>query len=172
MRERECVGKGRGEEWEILADSTVEVTGRCGELRPDEPPEFCSPSIGPEQNCLLFGSLFVACMDSGCVFSRPPDGIVIRTFTTIPGVTPYHSYFLFSKSLETLAHLANLIGKDYSSRTKTLGVSEIRKPMESSWCPDWYGSTSSMIWMTGKCDVKCLLEKMCPISPKNDENKT
>ena len=155
-----------------FSNSIVEVTSRCGELRPDEPPEFCPQSIGPEQNGLLFGSSFVACMDSDCVFSRPWDGIFIRTFTTIPGVTPYHSYFLFTKSLETLAHLANLIGKDYSSRTKTLGVSEIRKPMESSWCPDWYGSTSSMIWMTGKCDVKCLLEKMCPISPKNDENKT
>ena len=43
------MGKGRGEECEILADSTVDVTSRCGELRPDEPPKFCPQSIGPEQ---------------------------------------------------------------------------------------------------------------------------
>ena len=57
-------GRAEGEERVILADSTVEVTSRCGELRRDEPPEFCPQSIGPKQNGLLFGSSFVACMDS------------------------------------------------------------------------------------------------------------
>ena len=166
MRERECVWKGRGEEWKILADSTVEATSRCGELRLDEPPESVLNPLGLNKMACCLKALFVACMELHCVFSRPRDGTVIRTFTTIPGVTPEHSYFLFTKSLETLAHLANLIGKDYSSRTQTLGVSGTREPKESSWCHDWYGSTSSMIWMTGKYDVKCLLEKMSPISPE------
>ena len=95
-------------------------------------------------------------MDSGCVFSRPPDGIVIRTFTTNPGVTPEQSYFLFTESLETLVYLANFIGKDYSSRTQTLGVLGTQEPKESSWYHDWYGNISGIIWLTGKCDVKCL----------------
>ena len=89
-----------------------------------EPPEFCPQSTGPEQNGLLFGSWFATCMDSGCVFSRPPDEIVIRTFTTIPGVTTEQSYFLFTKSLEALAYLANFIGKDYNSRNRHLGFQE------------------------------------------------
>ena len=137
------------------AEIAVQVTSSCGKLRSNLLSSVLNPLGLNKTACCLEASLQHV-WNQAVLVSRPPDGIVIRTFTTNPGVTPEQCYFLFTESLDTLAYLANFIGKDYSSRTQTLGVLSTREPMENSWCHDWYGNTSSMICMTAKCDVKYL----------------